>query len=93
MAGKHRKTSPMALTWRTTGGVIVGAAVLGTAAATAQASVLPFGSEPSKPVTAQMAIAKTAPGHASKPGAKTTGRPAPARASRSAPRTAPHAVP
>ncbi|MFV2176585.1 CHAP domain-containing protein [Actinomadura sp. LOL_016] len=43
------RTSPRAwsaipLSWRTTGGVVVGAAVLGTAAATAQASVLPFDS-------------------------------------------------
>ncbi|XRQ02989.1 CHAP domain-containing protein [Actinomadura welshii] len=45
-SGRHRKPSHLALTWRTTGGVIVGAAVLGTAAATAQASVLPFGSVP-----------------------------------------------
>ncbi|MGP4025278.1 CHAP domain-containing protein [Actinomadura sp. 3N407] len=44
--GKHRKPGTLALTWRTTGGVIVGAAVLGTAAATAQASVLPFASAP-----------------------------------------------
>jgi hypothetical protein len=45
-AGKHRKPGPLSITWRTTGGVIVGAAVLGTAAATAQASVLPFGPAP-----------------------------------------------
>lgn len=44
--GKHRKPGPLAITWRTTGGVIVGAAVLGTAAATAQASVLPFAAAP-----------------------------------------------
>ncbi|TDC94889.1 CHAP domain-containing protein [Actinomadura sp. 7K507] len=50
--GRHRKPSPLALTWRTTGGVIVGAAVLGTAAATAQASVLPFDSLPTTHITA-----------------------------------------
>ncbi|MEU8796679.1 CHAP domain-containing protein [Spirillospora sp. NPDC048819] len=44
--GKHRKPGTFAITWRTTGGVIVGAAVLGTAAATAQASVLPFAAAP-----------------------------------------------
>lgn len=44
--GRHRKPGSLSITWRTTGGVVVGAAVLGTAAATAQASVLPFGSVP-----------------------------------------------
>ncbi|MEV5825587.1 CHAP domain-containing protein [Spirillospora sp. NPDC052242] len=39
-----RSWSAIPLSWRTTGGVVVGAAVLGTAAATAQASVLPFDS-------------------------------------------------
>ncbi|MGH3240097.1 MAG: CHAP domain-containing protein [Spirillospora sp.] len=42
--GRHRKPSARSITWRTTGGIVVGAAVVGTAAATAQASVLPFGS-------------------------------------------------
>ncbi|TMQ93082.1 CHAP domain-containing protein [Actinomadura soli] len=44
--GRHRKPSTRTITWRATGGVVVGAAVLGTAAATAQASVLPFGPPP-----------------------------------------------
>ncbi|MEV4005359.1 CHAP domain-containing protein [Actinomadura sp. NPDC049753] len=56
--GRHRKPNPLSLTWRTTGGVIVGAAVLGTAAATAQASVLPFGSTPAR----SAAAADLAPG-------------------------------
>ncbi|TDC49151.1 CHAP domain-containing protein [Actinomadura sp. KC345] len=50
--GRHRKPSHLALTWRTAGGVIVGAAVLGTAAATAQASVLPFDSVATSHITA-----------------------------------------
>lgn len=49
--GRHRKPSQFTVRWRTTGGVLVGAAVLATAAATAQASVLPFGSAPA-PVSA-----------------------------------------
>ncbi|MEU8120276.1 CHAP domain-containing protein [Spirillospora sp. NPDC049024] len=56
--GKHRKPHPLSITWRTTGGVVVGAAVLGTAAATAQASVLPFGSAPVR----SAAAADLAPG-------------------------------
>ncbi|MBE1535141.1 CHAP domain-containing protein [Actinomadura algeriensis] len=43
-----RPWSAVPLSWRTTGGVVVGAAVLGTAAATAQASVLPFDSGTAK---------------------------------------------
>ncbi|MFB4307903.1 CHAP domain-containing protein [Actinomadura sp. GTD37] len=45
-SGRHRKQNSLTVTWWTTGGILVGAAVLGTAAATAQASVLPFGSAP-----------------------------------------------
>ncbi|NVI92954.1 CHAP domain-containing protein [Actinomadura sp. BRA 177] len=56
VSGKHRKPNSLSITWRTTGGVIVGAAVLGTAAATAQASVLPFGPAPA-PATAAGVIA------------------------------------
>ncbi|WP_243713323.1 CHAP domain-containing protein [Actinomadura sp. 6K520] len=52
--GRHRRPGRLALTWRTTGGVIVGAAVLGTAAATAQASVLPFGSAPTQVTAADL---------------------------------------
>ncbi|MFS2292306.1 MAG: CHAP domain-containing protein [Actinomadura sp.] len=44
--GRHRKPGQFTVTWRTTGGVLVGAVVFATAAATAQASVLPFGSVP-----------------------------------------------
>ncbi|RSN59656.1 MULTISPECIES: CHAP domain-containing protein [Actinomadura] len=43
-----RSWSAIPLSWRTTGGVVVGAAVLGTAAATAQASVLQFDSGTAK---------------------------------------------
>ncbi|TDC62239.1 CHAP domain-containing protein [Actinomadura sp. GC306] len=57
-AGRHRKPAALPLTWRTTGGVIVGAAVLGTAAATAQASVLPFGSVPTQVTAADLNGAK-----------------------------------
>lgn len=52
--GRHRKPSPLSLTWRTTGGVIAGAAVLGTVAATAQASVLPFGPAPANVAAADL---------------------------------------
>ncbi|NDU72238.1 CHAP domain-containing protein [Actinomadura sp. DSM 109109] len=51
-SGRHRKPSSLSITWRTTGGVLVGAAVLGTAAATAQASVLPFASAPARSAAA-----------------------------------------
>ncbi|GAA0600056.1 CHAP domain-containing protein [Actinomadura livida] len=57
-SGRHRKPGRLTLTWRTTGGVIVGAAVLGTAAATAQASVLPFGSVPTQVTAADLDGAK-----------------------------------
>ncbi|MEV0664372.1 CHAP domain-containing protein [Actinomadura luteofluorescens] len=56
--GRHRKPNSLSLAWRTTGGVVVGAAVLGTAAATANASVLPFGSTPLR----SAAAADLAPG-------------------------------
>lgn len=58
--GKHRKPGPLAITWRTTGGVIVGAAVLGTAAATAQASVLPFAAAPTHATAAGPAAGEDA---------------------------------
>ncbi|MFI0368084.1 CHAP domain-containing protein [Actinomadura sp. 1N219] len=65
--GRHRKPSARTITWRTTGGVVVGAAVLGTAAATAQASVLPFGSPPATNASSELATAgKDARGTASK---------------------------
>ncbi|MCP9954812.1 CHAP domain-containing protein [Actinomadura madurae] len=67
--GRHRKASSLPLTWRTTGGLIVGAAVLGTAAATAQASVLPFGSAPAAS-TAADAPGKKPPGGSSKDSSK-----------------------
>ncbi|MGI5202924.1 CHAP domain-containing protein [Spirillospora sp. CA-108201] len=72
-SGRHRKPNPFSLTWRTTGGVVVGAAVLGTAAATAQASVLPFGSAPVR----SAAAADLAPGLAAygDPSRRTSGRP------------------
>ncbi|WP_141577174.1 CHAP domain-containing protein [Actinomadura sp. WMMA1423] len=61
--GKHRRPRSLAVTWRTTGGVVVGAAVLGTAAATAQASVLPFGPAPVRSAAAaDLAPGLTAPG-------------------------------
>ncbi|NKZ06414.1 CHAP domain-containing protein [Actinomadura latina] len=59
-SGRHRKPNALSITWRTTGGVIVGAAVLGTAAATAQASVLPFGSAPAAATAAGATAAKKA---------------------------------
>ncbi|MFG2086288.1 MULTISPECIES: CHAP domain-containing protein [unclassified Spirillospora] len=70
--GKHRKPSTLAITWRTAGGVIVGAAVLGTAAATAQASVLPFASVP----THAAAAGPAAGGDAGKstPGSKSSSK-------------------
>jgi hypothetical protein len=58
--GKHRKPSTLSVTWRTTGGVLVGAAVLGTAAATAQASVLPFGTAPATATAAGVTAAAKA---------------------------------
>ncbi|MFD0686869.1 CHAP domain-containing protein [Actinomadura fibrosa] len=82
---------PVPLNWRTTGGVLAGAAVLGTAAVTAQASVLPFGSKPSGQAAAEMA-AGTAPAKApAKPGAPTgsaSARKAPTAPKSSAPGTA-----
>ncbi|MFI0407191.1 CHAP domain-containing protein [Actinomadura sp. 3N508] len=53
--GRHRKPSTRTITWRATGGVVVGAAVLGTAAATAHASVLPFGPLPATNTSSEMA--------------------------------------
>ncbi|MFA1542030.1 CHAP domain-containing protein [Actinomadura monticuli] len=72
-SGRHRKPRSLSLTWRTTGGVIVGAAVLGTAAATAQAAVLPFGSAPATATAAGVT-----------PGKKKDGGP-PKKASEAAP--------
>lgn len=69
-AGKHRKPSTLSVTWRTTGGVLVGAAVLGTAAATAQASVLPFASAPAAAAAAGVTTAKKAAGGSSKGASK-----------------------
>ncbi|WP_338742143.1 CHAP domain-containing protein [Actinomadura luteofluorescens] len=60
--GRHRKPNSLSLAWRTTGGVVVGAAVLGTAAATANASVLPFGSTPVSSAAADLAPGLTARG-------------------------------
>ncbi|MGI5415704.1 CHAP domain-containing protein [Actinomadura luteofluorescens] len=60
--GRHRKPNSLSLAWRTTGGVVVGAAVLGTAAATANASVLPFGSTPVSSAAADLAPGLTAHG-------------------------------
>lgn len=86
--GRHRKPSPLSLTWRTTGGVVVGAAVIGTAAATAQASVLPFGSAPARPAAAAdlapgLAAHGDPPGRTSRrtseDGPETTGSKAPAK--------------
>ncbi|WP_307801649.1 CHAP domain-containing protein [Actinomadura violacea] len=58
-SGRHRKNG-RTIARRTTGGVLVGAAVLGAAVVTAQASVLPFGGpSPAKPAAAaDLAIAK-----------------------------------
>ncbi|MFA1547457.1 CHAP domain-containing protein [Actinomadura chokoriensis] len=64
--GRHRKPHSLPLTWRTTGGVIVGAAVLGTAAVTAQASVLPFGSAPAAATAAGVAVNGKTDGSTSK---------------------------
>ncbi|WP_433468439.1 CHAP domain-containing protein [Spirillospora sp. CA-128828] len=65
LPGKHRKPNSLSITWRTTGGVIVGAAVLGTAAATAQASVLPFGSGPASSAAADLTAGKKTHGGSS----------------------------
>ncbi|MEV3920547.1 CHAP domain-containing protein [Actinomadura coerulea] len=90
-SGRHRKPNPLSLTWRTTGGMIVGAAVLGTAAATAQASVLPFGSTPVRSaaaadlvpgLTAPGAPSGRTPGRASNDEPETTGTNAPAKRAR-----------
>ncbi|MGI5321909.1 CHAP domain-containing protein [Actinomadura nitritigenes] len=64
-SGRHRK-SGRTVAWRTTGGVLIGAAVLGTAVATAQASVLPFGGPaPAKPAAAaDLAVAPAPQKHA-----------------------------
>jgi hypothetical protein len=63
--GRHRKPAPLSLPWRTTGGVLVGAVVIGTAAVTAQASVLPFGSPPAAGTAADAAVARKTAGKGS----------------------------
>ncbi|HEU5029753.1 MAG TPA: CHAP domain-containing protein [Spirillospora sp.] len=85
--GRHRKHG-RTVAWRTTGGVLVGAAVLGTAVATAQASVLPFGGPaPAKPAaSADLAIAR-APQKQAAPD-RAPAKSAPRRAVRSAPKAA-----
>lgn len=87
--GRHRK-SGRTVAWRTTGGVLVGAAVLGTAVATAQASVLPFGGpEPAKPAAAaNLAVAPVPQKHPSQ--SRTSAAQAPAKA---APRRSTESVP
>jgi CHAP domain len=90
--GRHRK-SGRTVAWRTTGGVIVGAAVLGTAVATAQASVLPFGGpEPAKPAaSAELAIARAPQKHAAQSRTSQDQAPtkaAPRRSTKSAPKAA-----
>lgn len=90
--GRHRK-SGRTVAWRTTGGVLIGAAVLGTAVATAQASVLPFGGpEPAKPAAAaDLAIARAPQKHASQsrtPQAQAPTKAAPRRGTASAPKAA-----
>lgn len=80
--GKHRKPGSLPITWRTTGGLIVGAAVLGTAAATAQASVLPFGPAPA----AAVADGVTAVGKAGKGPSKDSSKDRSDSASKTAPR-------
>ncbi|MEU5989527.1 CHAP domain-containing protein [Spirillospora sp. NPDC047418] len=99
--GKHRKPGSLSITWRTTGGVIVGAAVLGTAAATAQASVLPFGPAPATAAAAGVTAAKKAgggPSHesskgsskgSSKDGPRSTSKAAPKKDAKDEPRQAP----
>ena len=58
MAGKHRKPGPLTITVRTTGGLVAGAVVIGTAAATAQAAVGAPGGVPAqaKPPAAAAAM-------------------------------------
>ncbi|MDL4819866.1 CHAP domain-containing protein [Actinomadura opuntiae] len=92
-SGRHRKPGRAAIAWRTTGGVIVGAAVVGTVAATAQASVLPFGDPAAaKPAAAaDMAAARAPQNHAAadaKAGGGKAAKAAPRRTARSAPKAA-----
>jgi hypothetical protein len=50
VTGKHRKSNPLSITFRTTGGLVAGATVIGLAAATAQASLgLTGGTSPQRP--------------------------------------------
>jgi hypothetical protein len=77
VAGKHRKPNPLLLTLRTTGGLVAGAAVLGTAAATAQASVPSIGQPASPPKAAADAVIASKSG---KPRGKSAGE---ARSSKS----------
>ncbi|MWA01202.1 CHAP domain-containing protein [Actinomadura sp. LD22] len=85
--GRHRKHG-RAAAWRTTGGVLVGAAVLGTAVATAQASVLPFGGPgPAEPAaSAGQAVARAPQERAARDHAPE--KSAPRRAAKSAPKAA-----
>ncbi|MFP3966244.1 CHAP domain-containing protein [Actinomadura fulvescens] len=57
MAGKHRKSSPLVITLRTTGGIVAGAAVIGAATVTAQAAIdaAPAGTSVAKPPSAAAA--------------------------------------
>ncbi|MEU9018940.1 CHAP domain-containing protein [Actinomadura sp. NPDC048394] len=89
--GRHRK-SGRTVAWRTTGGVLVGAAVLGTAVATAQASVLPFGGpEPAKPAaSADLAIARAPQQQAARDRAPAVS--VPRQAAKGAPKSAPKAA-
>lgn len=92
--GRHRKPSPLSLTWRTTGGIVVGAAVLGTAAATAQASVLPFASAPVTAAAAGAApIKKTDTKKAGKGPAKSTSKAGPRTSPAREPQDRPKAAP
>jgi hypothetical protein len=85
--GRHRKPSSLSITWRTTGGLIVGAAVLGTAAATAQASVLPFAS--SVAGAADLASGgKPDGGSSGRPSKKPSGKDRPVTARKSQPKKA-----
>ncbi|MEU5881656.1 CHAP domain-containing protein [Spirillospora sp. NPDC047279] len=63
MPGKHRKPSPLKITLRTTGGLVAGAAVIGTATVTAQAAVgaAPAGSAAAKAPAAAAAVQPGAP--------------------------------
>ena len=80
-SGRHRKPSPLSLTWRTTGGVLVGAVVLGTAAATAQASVLPFG-----PAPAATSAGAAVTGKAHQGSSKSTSRTRPEKSAKQGPK-------